>query len=154
MYRMGRKFRLHHKKGKYGITVLVISIPLSAISTTSSSGDDSDDDTTPLLTSLRRHLYTTGIVKSLDSLHDRILRAGVLPPGLYVNLLFFTLHSSVCVCTIYWLGVGIVGWIISASLEQLAVCKLRLQSTPDIEFCLMVSNDFSWKAHFCGKELQ
>lgn len=41
--------------------------------------------------------------------------------------------------------------------EQLTVYKLRFQSpwsAPDVEFCLQISNDFSWKAYFCGKELQ
>ena len=41
--------------------------------------------------------------------------------------------------------------------EQLVFCKLRFhtpESAPDVQFCLQISSDFSWKVYFCGKELQ
>ena len=56
-----------------------------------------------------------------------------------------------------------VGLIVSASsvevgmTEQLVFCKLRFhipESAPDVQFCLQISSDFSWKVYFCGKELQ
>lgn len=83
-YRMGRKFRLHHKKKHYHPSSLVVSIPLSAISVLKvtiplDALQAPEDDTTTLPVSLPLLLYTTGIVKSLDLLLGRILRAGLLP---------------------------------------------------------------------------
>ncbi len=103
-YKMGRKFRLHHKKRKYGTTSLVISIPRSAVSVMKvtipldalPTPEDGDNDVTSLPISLSRSLYTAGVVKSLDSLQCRILQAGLLPSGMTRNIrsvsLFFTSH--------------------------------------------------------------
>ena len=74
------KFRLHHKKKHYHPSSLVVSIPLSAISVLKvtiplDALQPPEDDTTTLPVSLPLLLYTTGIVKSLDLLLGRILRA-------------------------------------------------------------------------------
>ena len=42
-------------------------------------------------------------------------------------------------------------------IDQLLFCKLQFhtpESAPDVQFCLQISSDFSWKVFFCGKELQ
>ncbi len=162
LYRMGRKFRLHHKKQKYGTTSLVVSIPRSAVSvatipmgTLPNPGHD-DADVLPI--SLPLSSYTAGSVQSLDLLQGRIMQARLLPPGT-THLKFclpVTFHVEYCVPLI-------VGWIVSGSpvevgmTEQLVFCKLRFQSpgsAPDVQCCLQISRDFSWKAYFCGKELQ
>ena len=61
-----------------------------------------------------------------------------------------------CIC------ITVLGWIVSSPVEvgstkKLLFCKLHFQSpesAPDVEFCLQISRDFSWKASYCGKELQ
>ncbi len=103
---MGRKFGLHHKKQKYGTTSLVVSIPRSTVSvatipmdTLPNPGRD-DGDVLPI--SLPLSLYTTGSVQSLDLLQDRIMQAGLLPPGtthLILSSVFLScliLYSAYC----------------------------------------------------------
>ena len=68
----------------------------------------------------------------------------------------FQCVGVICIC------ITGLGWIASSpvevgSTEKLLFCKLHFQSPespPDVEFCLQISSDFSWKASYCGKELQ
>lgn len=68
----------------------------------------------------------------------------------------FQCVGVICIC------ITVLGWIASSpvevgSTEKLLFCKLHFQSPespPDVEFCLQISSDFSWKASYCGKELQ
>ena len=112
-YRMGRKFRLYHKMKHYHPSSLVVSIPLSAISVLKVTIpldplQAPEDDATTLPVSLPLLLYTTGIVKSLDLLLGRILRARLLPQGIYkynltsllkiTSVVSFAFHVPTCGC--------------------------------------------------------
>ena len=114
-YRMGRKFRLHHKKKHYHPTCLVVSIPLRAISvlkvTIPLDALQAPEKKSSLSVSLPLLLYTTGMVKFLDLLLGRILRAGLLPQDIYkynltsylkiTSVVFFTFHVPTCRCYMY-----------------------------------------------------
>ena len=83
------------------ISVLKVTIPLDALQAP-------EDDTTTLPVSLPLLLYTTGIVKSLDLLLGRILRARLLPQGIYkynltsllkiTSVVLFAFHVPTCGC--------------------------------------------------------
>ena len=89
IYRMGRKFRLHHKKNMYSVKSLTVSIPRDKVRITvprAHSEREKDDTATSmsLTLSLPITLYATGIVNSLCSLHHRTQQLKVLPTGMMI----------------------------------------------------------------------
>ena len=70
-----------------------------------------------------------------------------------------------CVCVDGWLTLFCcAGWVLSATVNKtseskaLVFCKLHVFQqvpgcSPIVYFCLKVFPDFSWKAFFCGKDL-
>ena len=94
-FRMGRKFRLHHKKKTYSAKSLTLSIPLDLVTVTvplPPPGCDSDDKTVSLPISFPIALYYAGNVESLSSLHHQTEEAGVLPTGTVSLLSYASNH--------------------------------------------------------------
>ena len=156
MYRMGRKFRLHHKKNMYSVKSLTVSIPRDSVRITalSACSECEEDDTAASMSttlSLPITHYTTGIVNSLCSLHSRTQQLALLPTGMM---------TANHLCAYYELLYNL-GWMGSHVAQvgkpaELIFCKLGVKSqgsAPSVLLSLNISNDFTWKAFFHGKEL-
>lgn len=149
--RMGRKFKLCHKKRYYCapsqpvVTSLTVSIPLDKVQVYPVSIPY------PLSFSLSwpRALFMSSPVENLDGLRRRVSKAEIAPSGKNATSQMLILISLTCVHVH-------LGWECMQQSDELVYYKLDMAGvgvSPNVSFSLHIGSSFSWQLYYCGVQV-